>query len=210
MTLESPVFIPFLVPIGVVIVMLFIQLLLLVVAGIGFDFDFDADTDADVDVDVDVDAEVEQFSIGRMLSPLTLGYVPLSIVLYAYGLSFGVTGIALTFALSNYLPLGFLSLAATIPTSFIVGWFVTKRSVRIVAPLFKTSGLAEDAFYLIGRKGVITSSKADGDFGEIAIKLNESINHMVVKTSGEVLARNTEVVVTAIDDSNRPIVAKCN
>lgn len=208
MTLDAPILIPFLVPIGIVIVMVILQLLLLLVAGIGFDFDFDhGEIDVDVDLDADVDIDSEGFSLAKFLNPIGLGYIPLSIIWYTYGLSFGVVGIITTFVLAKFNPVALWFLAASIPISIFVGWHITKYVVRFIAPLFKTTGVAEDVYDLVGRSGKITSLQADENYGEITISLNGTVNHMIVKTNGETLLRGATVVVTNIDpDSKRPIV----
>jgi hypothetical protein len=206
MSLDTPLVIPFLVPIGVVLVMVILQLFLLVVAGISLDFDLDHDTDLDVDTDIDVDGD---FSLSKILSPIGVGRIPLSIVWYALGLSFGVSGLVTTFALSQFFPLQNWFLLATIPVSLLLAFQITKRVVRIVAPVFKTTGSAETYLDLIGRQGKVTSPEASESYGEISVMLNGSINHTIVKTSGETLQQGCSVVVIDVDKtSNRPIISK--
>lgn len=208
MSLDAPILIPFLVPIGLVIVMVIMQLLLLLVAGVGFDFDFDHDVDGDIDADFDVDVDGDGFSLSKFLNPIGVGYIPLSIIWYAYGLSFGVSGIVSTFVLSKFYPVTWWFLALSVPVGVVLGWHFTKRIVRMIAPLFKTSGSAEDIYDLVGRSARVTSLEANTRFGEVAIQVNGTINHMAVKTSGETLQQGVEVVVTDIDqESKRPIVS---
>jgi len=205
MSLESPVLIPFLVPIGLVIVMIAVQLLLLLVAGIGLDFDFDHDHDVDGDLDI---IDTDGISLAKFLNPIGVGHVPLSIIWYAYGLSFGVIGIVSTFLLNKLYPITWWFLAGTIPAGVVFGWFFTKHVIRFIAPLFKTSGDAEDLYDLIGRSARITSLEANSTFGEVVIQINGTINHMAIKTSGEILQQGVEVIVTDIDrESKRPIVS---
>lgn len=205
MSLDSPVLIPFLVPIGLVVVMVAVQLVLLLVTGLGFDFDFDHDHDIDGDLDI---VDTDGITLTKFLSPIGVGHVPLSIIWYAYGLSFGVIGIVTTFVLNKFFPVTWLYLLGSVPIGIILGWHFTKHVIRFIAPLFKTSGNAEDLYDLIGRSARVTSLEANSSFGEIAIQINGAVNHMIVKTNGETLQQGAEVVVTDIDrESKRPIVS---
>jgi len=236
--ISSPILIPFLVPIAFVIFMLVVQSLLLLVAGIGLDFDadtdldvdadldldvdlgvdvdadlglgLDADLDLDLDVDADLDADVDSdFSIGKILAPIGVGQVPLSVVWNAYALSFGVSGIGLCFLLTKFFALAAWFLWLAIPLSMVVGWYCTKYATRLVAPLLKTSGAAECKSDIVGRVGRVTSTLVDGSWGEVVININGQSNHMIVKSDGEVIERDSEIVVIDYDAENkRPIVGK--
>jgi hypothetical protein len=237
MDITSVALIPYLVSITVVLFMFFIQATLLLVAGVGLDFDadHDVDLDADIDVDLDVDVDVDvdvgvdvnhdldihdfdvdhdvdidhDFSLGRALSPLGVGQVPLSIVFYAYALSFGIGGIASSFLLSQIFAASLWFLFLTIPISLVIGWHATKHSVKFVAPLLKTSGAAECKRDIVGREGRITSINADEKFGEAVIMINGASNHVIIQTDNEIIEKHTPIVVIDFDEeSKRPIVSR--
>ena len=232
MEITSVALIPYLVSITIVLFMFIIQAALLLIAGVGVDFDadHDVDLDADVDLDLDVDADIDvdvnhdldihdfdvdhdvdhDFSLGRALSPLGVGQVPLSIVFYAYALSFGVGGVATSFLMSQLFTAALWFLFITVPVSLVIGWHVTKHSIKFVAPLLKTSGIAEDMSSIVGRSGRVTSMQVTDKFGEAAITINGALNHVIVKTfDDEIIEKNSPIVVVDFDkESKRPIVTR--
>lgn len=227
MDITSLTLLPFTIPITVVIFMFILQLLLLMVAGIGFDFDadYDADLDADVDVDIDVstlhvdydadldhDFDADGFSLGKFLSPIGVGHVPLSIVGYAYSLSFGVTGIATSFALAQFFALTWWLLFITIPLSLVAGWHATKHTIKLIIPLLKPSGAADCKRSVVGQTGKVTSLKVTDNWGEAVFMINGSINHMaIIPHDNEQIKKGDEVIVTGYDEEiNRPIVSRVN
>jgi len=222
---------PFTIPVTVVIFLALLQLLLFMVTGIGFDFDADADIDVDADFDLDIDADVdvevpvihldhdvdldhdfdaEGFSLGKFLSPIGVGQVPLSIVGYAYSLSFGVTGIATSFVLAKFFTMSWLLLLLTVPLSLIVGWHVTKHTVKAVFPLLKTSGAADCKRSVVGQTGKVTSTKVNKTFGEATFTINGAINHMIIRTDEtSPITKGDSVIVTGFDEeAKRPIVSR--
>jgi hypothetical protein len=203
-----------------------------------FDLDADVDADVDVDVDVDVDAgiaghaghgvfdidhdhdhdfdhghdfdhDAAGWSFGKLLSPLGVGKIPLSIVWETYFLGFGISGVTLSFLLSKFFAASFWFLGATIPLSLVFGWHITKLAAKAVVPLLKTSGVAESERDIVGRIGKVTSLGVDNEWGEVELNVNGSINHMIVVTDGDTLGRGDQVVVTDYDsEKKRPIVTR--
>ena len=217
---------PYLIPLGLVLSFATMQLLLLLVGGISFDLDADMDVDLDVDVDldmdvdldadVDVDADVDAGGHGggpgllvTVLSPLGLGKVPLTILLQAFGLSWGLTGGLTSYALfAQYgQPVPWF-LAVTIPASLAGGAIGTKLLVRMLAPLFKVTGKAESHADLIGRLGRVTSLQVDAEYGEVCLETNGTPNYVVVRGQGELSKRGDTVIVVGFDvGAQRPVVA---
>jgi hypothetical protein len=217
---EAIICIPFLIALGVVAAMGVLQALLLFVGGIGLDFDGDADLDLDVEVDaidvdldadVDIDADVEPggISLAKLLSPIGLGRIPLSIIWYAYSVGFGVSGLVGSYILAHLFPIAVWFLAATIPFGIVCGWHFTKHSVRFIAPFLRTSGLAEASSEMIGRMGRVTSLQADGEWGEAVFTVNGATNHVIVRTDDEVLNKDTEIIIVDYDkEKKRPVVGR--
>jgi membrane protein implicated in regulation of membrane protease activity len=226
MLLGSPLLLPFLIPLGVVLVFTVLQVGLMLLGGISLDFDADADVDLDLDVDMDVDADVDvdvdadvdaDTDVGghahgiltAILSPLGVGRVPLTVVWQGFFIGWGLTGVALTFLFKTLLgaePLWLLAL--TLPGSLVPAWFITRTLVRVVAPLLKISGKAESELSMIGKFGTVTSLTVDGEFGEAVVRINDATNHVVVRSRGELITKGTEVVVVDFDvEAHRPVVA---
>ena len=199
--------------------------------GIGFDFDGDADHDFELDADVDADVGIDlatpshadhgvfdadfdhdhdigtEFSIGRLLSPLGVGKVPLSIVWQTYFLTFGVSGFISSFVLSKFFELAFWYFFITVPLALVAGWHLTKIIAKITVPLFKTSGIAESDRSIIGRIGFVTSLGIDDKWGEARLNVNGTTNHMVVVSDETDLKRGDKIVVVDYDEEKkRPIV----
>lgn len=222
MDITSLTLLPYTVPVLVVVFMFIIQLLLLLFTGVGFDLDADHDVDLDADldihtglhidhdVDIDLDHDLDHFSLGRFLSPLGVGQVPLSIVGYTYSLSYGVAGIAGSFMLAQFFALSWWFLAITLPLSMLVGWHATKKVITLIIPLLKTSGTAACKKSVIGKTGKVTSTKVTNSFGEAALRVNNVVNHMIVLTEdNEPIHKGDEIIVTGFDEtSQRPIVSK--
>lgn len=221
MDITSITLLPFTVPIAVVVFMFLLQSLLIMFTGIGLDFDADHDVDLDADIDFDVssfhvDHDIDldhdfDFSLGKFLSPIGVGQIPLSIVGYAYSLSFGVTGIATSFALAQFFTLTWWLLFITIPLSLVAGWHITKQTVKLIYPLLKTSGAADSKRSVIGQTGKITSLKVTKKYGEATFTLNNTINHMIITIDdeNESLTKGDDVIVTGYDEeTKRPIVSR--
>ena len=199
--------------------------------GVGFDFDSDADHDIELDADIDADVGVDlatpshadhgvfdadfdhdhniepEFSLGRLLSPLGVGKVPLSIVWQTYFLAFGISGFISSFILSKFFELAFWYFIVTLPLALVAGWHLTKLVAKITIPLFKTSGIAESDRDIQGRIGFITSLSVDDNWGEARLNINGSTNHMAVVTDETDLKQGDQIVVVGYDEEKkRPIV----
>jgi hypothetical protein len=202
------------------------------------DFDLDADVDADVDINVDVDADAGiaghaghgvfdidhehdfdhdhdfdhgagSWSFGKLLSPLGVGKIPLSIVWETYFLGFGMGGVTASFVLSQFFAVSYWFLLLTVPVSLVIGWHVTKLAAKAVVPLLKTSGIAESEQDIVGRVGKVTSLGVDSEWGEVELNVNGSINHVIVVSDGDNLEQDDRVVVSDYDfEKKRPVVSR--
>jgi len=194
---------PFLIPIGCVVVMFVIQSMMLL-CGLGLDF---LDGDFDFELEHDFEADHDYSFSERVLSPLGVGHVPLSIVWQTYFLSFGFSGISLSWFLS-FLPTLIL-LPITIPVALVMGWFTTRSVIRFVAPLLRTSGVALGKLDLIGKHGRVTSLKVDDSFGEAVFEVGGSLNHMIVSCEkDESFNKGDQVFISGYDDRQRPLVTR--
>lgn len=230
----SPTLLWFSVPLVIVLLYTFLQVALLAF-GMTIEFETDADVDIDHDVDVDIDHDVDlhldldvevdhdvdlehgggghhSFSADllRFLAPLGVGQVPLSVVAQAWALSWGVSGVAASFGLKAALGGVFLPWfpAATLPLATVGAWFGTQRLTRLVRGLFRVSGQAERMQDLVGRVGRVTSLKVDAEYGEVCLEVNGAPNYVYVKSRGESIERDSNVVVVEYDvDAHRIVVA---
>ncbi|MGE0712792.1 MAG: hypothetical protein AB7N76_34195 [Planctomycetota bacterium] len=177
-------------------------------ADVDLDADVDVDADGDADADLDADAHSPGIVLLKLLEPLGVGKVPLSVVGQAFGLSFGMAGLASSYALHAQLgELGALQLAITLPISFVAACLLTQRLVRLVLPFLRVSGQAESAQDLVGKRGRVTSLRVDGEFGEVVLTVNGAPSYVFVRSGGEPIDRDAEVVVVAYDrDLQRHVV----
>lgn len=136
------------------------------------DHDADADNDHDGD-DHDGDQEHEQNGgFGKdVLSGLGVGTMPLSIVWQSFTICFGVAGLtANTVYLSRAGALPTSALAISIPVALAFAYaatsLVSKVFGRFAPKPGKTSTSRRD---LVGRTGVVISSKVNDEFGEVRI-----------------------------------------
>lgn len=211
--------------------MITIQGLLLLV-GVGFDFSSDADHDFDLDADADVGIGIGEhadhgvfdvdsghdghghdwdhdWSFGKLLSPLGVGKIPLSIIWETYFLGFGMSGFTVSFILSQFFAASFWFLLLTIPLGLVSGWHLTKLGAKLIIPLLKTSGVAESQRDIIGRTGKVTSLEVTDKWGEIALNINGSTNHMIVASDTQDLQKGEQVIVVGYDeDLKRPIISR--
>jgi len=214
MELSSPILLPFLIPAGVVVAFTTLQVTLLTLTGFAPGLEVDADIDLDADADLDADGDLDGASPGwieLLLTPLGVGQVPLSIVAQAFGLAWCVAGLTSSYALTQVAgPPRAAFLLATAPVSLLLAWAATRKVVRLVAPLLRVSGRAESGRDLVGRLGVVTSLRADAEYGEVRVQVNDAPSYVYVRTRGDVLPRGTQIEVVGYDvAAHRPLVAAC-
>ncbi len=210
---------PYLIALGVAV--LFAALQLSGVLGLlaGGDHDADADGDADGDGDAeasgdhDADGDHEAdgasgaapashgFSVG---ADLGVGRVPLSILWQTYAFAFAFAGLATNIAMwsaRRALPLS--TLALSLPVSLAFGYAVTRFVGRVVGRVVSDpEAEVTSRAGLVGRVGVVISSKVDGEFGEVRIPVRTG--HVVrvtalVHDNEAPIEEQREVVVVEYD-----------
>lgn len=150
----------------------------------GGDGDGDADADHDADGGDDADAEHEQGgSAGKeFLAGMGVGTMPLSIVWQAFAVCFALGGIttnAIYFSLTGALPTSALAISA--PVALVFAYLATRLVSRLFGRLApaggKTSTSRKD---LVGKAGVVISSKVSAEFGEVRVTDATGIVHRII------------------------------
>lgn len=138
------------------------------------DHNADADNDGDHDAD-DHDADQEHAQGGGfgkdVLAGLGVGTMPLSIVWQSFAVCFGVAGLAANsvyLSRAGALPTSALAISLPVALAFAYGAtsLVSKIFGRFAPKPGKTSTSRRD---LVGRTGVVISSKVNAEFGEVRI-----------------------------------------
>jgi len=148
------------------------------------------------DVDVETgDAGAEGLQFEGMLEYFNIRYVPASIVISLFGLSFWITSMVANDIL-NPARIGLLGLAIFVG-NLIVSSHVAKFASAPMVPLFK--GMREQSSAkqdLIGSRVVVTSSKADSSFGQAELQIDGPSITLNVRTEGdEVLPKGAEAII---------------
>ncbi len=210
---------PYLIALGVAVLFAALQLsgVLGLLAGGDHDGDADADGDADGDASADHDGDADGdhdaddaagaslashgFSVG---ADLGVGRVPLSILWQTYALAFAFAGLAANIAVwsaRRALPLS--TLAWSVPFSLAFGYAVTRLVGRVVGRAVSDPALeVTSRAGLVGKVGVVISSKVDGEFGEVRIPVRTG--HVVrvtalVHENEPPIEEQREVVVVEYD-----------
>ncbi len=149
--------------------------------------------DADVDADVDL-GDSSPVGFEAFLAYFNIRYVPISIFLSLFGLSFWVVSMLGNMALnpvySGWIGVGIL--VVNIPISAHVAKYLSLPFV----PLFRS--IRDEASAnrnLIGSRVVVTSSTADPSFGQAEIQETGAPITLSVRTEGEVIPKGTEAVI---------------
>ncbi len=141
----------------------------------GGDHEGDADHDADHDADNDSDSDQEQehaSHVGKdILSGMGVGTMPLSIVWQSFAVCFALGGISANsvyFSRTGTLPTSALALSAPVALVFayVATRLVSKVFGRFAPQPGKTSTSRRD---LVGKTGIVISSKVGDEFGEVRI-----------------------------------------
>ena len=164
------------------------------------DHDVDADADHDVDVDGDHDADDgdDDGAARGILATLGGGRVPFSMIWQTFGMTFGLTGLALnTIVLAYFGAVPVWSLLWTLPLALVVGFFVTRfvggGLARILAHDATQASSRHD---LVGRPAIVISSQLSTQFGEVRIRDKASHVRVVCKLmSGPPVSEGAEVVI---------------
>jgi hypothetical protein len=138
------------------------------------DADHDADNDADQDADQDADEQQQhQAGGGRggLLAGMGVGTMPLSIVWQSFAVCFGLGGITVNtiyFTRIGALPSSalFWSLPGALVFAYAATSLVSKVFKKLAPSTGKTSTSRRD---LLGKTGVVISSKVSAEFGEVRL-----------------------------------------
>jgi hypothetical protein len=174
----------------------------------GADHDADgADHDADGADGAEHDGE-HGFSVTGLLG---VGRVPLTFLLQAFAVSFGIAGLSInTLAYAPNAP-PVIALLWALPTAFVVGFAVTAMVSRVAGKIFSTEGQeATGRGQLVGTSGVVISSRVDREFGEVRIepRPGQTVRVVVTTRDEQPIVEGREVVVVEYDrERDRLIVA---
>ncbi len=182
------------------------------------DHEVDADGDADADHDADADEGDEADGHGHglvhgLLAGMGVGRAPLSILWETFAVAFGFAGIAANTVYLRYQPaLSPLTLAWTVPGALVFAYAVTRTLGNAVGKLVSNPNEnATSRLELVGRTGVVISSKIDGEFGEVRVldKTGHTVR-IICRTRDErqSIGEGKEVVIVDYDgDEGRLYVA---
>lgn len=149
------------------------------------DADADADGDADADADADNEGEAHQAHGGagkEFLAGMGVGTMPLSIVWQSFAVCFafgGITANTVYFSYAHALPTAALAVSAPVALAFayLATRGVSKVFGRLAPAAGKTSTSRRD---LVGKAGVVISSKVNAEFGEVRVTDPTGIVHRVI------------------------------
>lgn len=174
------------------------------------DADMDADLDAEADVDADADADGDaEAGHGSVHDRLGIGRIPFSLAWQTGAIAFAITGWALNARwLGGGEPPPTTTLLWTVPTGFVAALASIAGAARILGPLF-TPPEATSRHALIGREGVVISSRVTSEFGEVRIRDDHGHDLRLIcalAPGAEPVAEGRAVVVVDLDDG-KPLVS---
>lgn len=186
----------------------------------GHDGDADADADADADheaggdhesdADHDADSDAEQehehaSHVGKdVLTGMGVGTMPLSIVWQSFAVCFALAGISVNsvyLSRTGALPTGALAVSAPVALVFayVATRLVSKVFGRLAPKSGKTSTSRKD---LVGKTGIVISSKVGAEFGEVRIAdATGNVLRIICRTlpGEEAISEGREVVFVEYD-----------
>lgn len=141
----------------------------------GGDHEGDADHDADHDADQDADDQEQQHAAGGgrggLLAGMGVGTMPLSIVWQSFAVCFGLGGITVNtiyFTRTGALPT--TALLWSLPGALVFAYAATSLVSRVFKKLAPAAGkTATSRRDLLGKTGVVISSKVSAEFGEVRL-----------------------------------------
>lgn len=170
--------------------------------------DADADVDADVDADADADGDTDAEHEGSVLEHLGVGRIPFSLVWQTGAIAFAITGWALNARwLGSGEPPPTTTLLWTIPTGLVAALASIAGAARVLGPLFSPPE-ATSRTALIGREGVVISSRVTPEFGEVRIRDDHGHDLRLIcalAPGAEPIVEGKAVVVVDVDDG-KPVV----
>lgn len=151
--------------------------------------------ESELDFGVDMDVETEGLDFGDfLLEHFNARYVPLSILLSVFALSFWVISMYANWYIHQNQS-GLLGLVI-FAGNLVISSHIAKFATLPLVPLFKSiKEQISSKLVLIGKQAIVTSSKADAEFGQAQVRLDGPEITLNVRTEGEELLRGTEVVI---------------
>ena len=178
---------------------------LLMIFGI-FHLDADVDVDVDADVDTDLDGHVDGGIAADVLTFFHLGEVPVMILGSFLVLFFWVT----TLVSNHYFNPTWsfaISLYALIP-NLLISLILTKLAIMPMTPLFRAMRKTETP-KIVGSRGVVSTSKLNGEFGQITIQQDgPTIAVNAITENGQTLMRNQDIEVVGFNDETGVYLVK--
>jgi hypothetical protein len=147
------------------------------------------------ELDFDLETETDGADIGDwLLDYFNARYVPLSILLSIFSLSFWVISMYANWYIHQNQS-GLLGLAI-FAGNLVISSHIAKFTTAPLLPIFKSmKEQMSSKLNLVGKQAVVTSSKADAKFGQAQVRLDGPEITLNVRTEGEELLRGTEVVI---------------
>lgn len=206
---------PFLVMLGLVGVFFVLQLAGLIGDAAEGDLDADADLDGEVDADGEADGEADGDADGdadegggawqAALGFLGVGRVPFMVIWVTLFLFWGFGGLMVNRVAIDLFPVypGWLfplNLAGTLLPALLAVRVASRLASRFV-DVGGDGATARRA--LCGREGIVASLRLDGRFGEIRVRDDHGVEHLVhgrLRAGEPTLSRGAHVVVVEWDE----------
>lgn len=157
------------------------------------DFDLDVDVDADLDVDADIQSIGSASALSRILGWIHLGRMPVLILFVIFLFGFGISGLAVQYAIANAFGTMLPAPVASVPA--VVGavyWLRHLGGLMIrYLPGDETQAVSENSF--VGRVAVITLGTA-GHGNPAQAKLRDEygqVHYVMVAPENEAAAFKT-------------------
>lgn len=174
------------------------------------DLDGDAEVDGGAEADGDNDAEHSFSGIKTGLGLLGFGRIPFSLAWQTGAIAFALTGLLLN---AGYIGRGdsppIHTLLWTVPAGVVAALGSIAGIARLLGPLF-TPEEATTRAALVGREGVVISTRVTLDFGEVRIRDDHGHDLRVIcrlAPGNDSVAEGKHVVVVDIEDGGKPVVA---
>lgn len=172
------------------------------------DSDLDGDADVDADADADADGDAENDAEHSLLDVLGVGRIPFSLVWQTGAIAFALTGLLLNMGYIGGTPPP-ITLLWTVPAGLVASLGSIAGVTRLLGPLF-TPQMATSRAALLGREGVVISTRVTREFGEVRIRDDHGHDLRVICTLApgeDSVNEGRHVVVVDIEDGGKPVVA---
>lgn len=186
-------------PATVLLCLVLLYWLLMIFGIFGMDgFDFDADLDVDVDMDADLDAHIDGGIGADVLTFFHFGEIPVMVLGSFFVLFFWITSVVSNHYFNPEWSM-LVTLYCLLP-NLLISLLLTKIAVMPMTPMFRA--MKETASpKVLGSRGVVSTSKLDGEFGQISIDQDgPPIVVNAITANNQTLVRNQEIKVVRFDE----------